>query len=175
VTLHSVPGQGARVEIRLPLTLAIIDGFLVAVGASKFILPLEAVVEVVENRPTATTLDAAGRSIVELRGQVLPVVSLRALYGLDSQDPERCSVVVIQAGARRYGVMVDALLGQHQTVIKPLGRMFRSLRGMAGSSILGNGDVALIFDVSSLCDLAEQPARMPDTRPLGAGHTVSHS
>jgi two-component system chemotaxis sensor kinase CheA len=164
VTLHSVPQRGARVEIRLPLTLAIIDGFLVAVGASKFILPLEAVVEVVENRPTATALDAAGRSIVELRGQVLPVVSLRALYALDSTAPERSSVVVIQAGSRRYGIMVDALLGQHQTVIKPLGRMFRSLRGMAGSSILGNGDVALIFDVSSLCDLAEQPVRTPEPR-----------
>jgi two-component system chemotaxis sensor kinase CheA len=174
VTLHSVPQRGACVEIRLPLTLAIIDGFLVAVGASKFILPLEAVVEVVENRPTATALDAAGRSIVELRGQVLPVVSLRSLYALDSDAPERSSVVVIQAGSRRYGVMVDALLGQHQTVIKPLGRMFRSLRGMAGSSILGNGDVALIFDVSSLCDLAEQPVRTPETRSPVAGNTVSH-
>jgi two-component system, chemotaxis family, sensor kinase CheA len=175
VTLHSVPRKGACVEIRLPLTLAIIDGFLVAVGGSKFILPLEAVVEVVENRPTATALDAAGRSIVELRGQVLPVVSLRSLYALDSVAPERSSVVVIQAGSRRYGIMVDALLGQHQTVIKPLGRMFRSLRGMAGSSILGNGDVALIFDVSSLCDLAEQPVRMPEPRSPAAGNTVSLS
>jgi two-component system chemotaxis sensor kinase CheA len=157
VNVYSDVGAGSRIEIRLPLTLAIIDGFLVGVGASRFIFPLDAVVEVIENRPTSTALDARGRSIVELRGQVLPVVSLRALYALDTPEPERSSVVVIQSGGRRYGVMVDGLLGQHQTVIKPLGRMFRSLRGMSGSSILGNGEVALIFDVHSLSLLAEQP------------------
>jgi len=157
VTISSEAGQGSHIALRLPLTLAIIDGFLIAVGPSKFIFPLDAVVEVIENRLTATALDANGRSVVELRGQVLPVVSLRSLYALDSPEPERSSVVVIQSGGRRYGVMVDQLLGQHQTVIKPLGRMFRSLRGMSGSSILGNGEVALIFDVGSLCQLAEQP------------------
>ena len=157
VTISSEAGQGSHIDLRLPLTLAIIDGFLIAVGPSKFIFPLDAVVEVIENRVTETALDTNGRSVVELRGQVLPVVSLRSLYALDSPEPERCSVVVIQSGGRRYGVMVDQLLGQHQTVIKPLGRMFRSLRGMSGSSILGNGEVALIFDVGSLCQLAEQP------------------
>jgi len=157
VTISSDAGQGSHIAIRLPLTLAIIDGFLVGVGPSKFIFPLDAVVEVIETRPTASAVDARGRSVVELRGQVLPVVSLRALYALDSAEPERSSVVVIRSGGARYGVMVDQLLGQHQTVIKPLGRMFRSLRGMSGSSILGNGEVALIFDVSSLGQLAAHP------------------
>jgi two-component system, chemotaxis family, sensor kinase CheA len=158
VTVMSEEGLGSTIEIRLPLTLAIIDGFLVAVGASKFIFPLEAVVEVIETRPTASAVDERGRSVVELRGQVLPVVNLRALYALDSAEPERASVVVMQAGGKRYGVVVDQLLGQHQTVIKPLGRMFRSLRGMSGSSILGNGEVALIFDVNSLSQLAAEQA-----------------
>jgi two-component system chemotaxis sensor kinase CheA len=157
VTISSQPGAGSSIEIRLPLTLAIIDGFLVGVGASNFIFPLDAVVEVIEDRPAAGEVDAAGRRLVELRGSVLPVVSLRALYGLESEQPERASVVVIQAGGRRFGVLVDQLLGQHQTVIKPLGRMFRSLRGMSGSSILGNGEVALIFDVHSLSQLAAEP------------------
>jgi PAS domain S-box-containing protein len=147
---------GLRIEIRLPLTLAIIDGFLVGVGSSKFIFPLDAVVEVIENRPTVTAR-RRGRSVVELRGQVLPVISLRQLYALDAEAPERSSVVVVQAGTQRYGVIVDQLLGQHQTVIKPLGRMFRSLRGMSGSSILGNGEVALIFDATSLSQLAADP------------------
>jgi len=169
VSIHSDPGTGSAIEVRLPLTLAIIDGFLIGVGASKFIFPLEAVVEVIENRPTATPLDAQGRSVVELRGHVLPVVSLRRLYGLDASDPERSSVVVIQSGAQRYGVLVDQLLGQHQTVIKPLGRMFRSLRGMSGSSILGTGEVALIFDVASLGQLAaRQPQSHLDTLPRHA-------
>ena len=170
VNIHSEPGEGSRIEIRLPLTLAIIDGFLIGVGASKFIFPLDAVVEVIENRPTSGELDAHGRSVVELRGQVLPVVSLRALYALESGEPERSSVVVIQSDGRRYGVMVDALLGQHQTVIKPLGRMFRSLRGMSGSSILGNGEVALIFDVHSLSQLAQQPPSLTHT-PRQPGKT----
>ena len=174
VSVFSEPDEGSRIEIRLPLTLAIIDGFLIGVGASKFIFPLDAVVEVIENRPTATALDARGRSMVELRGQVLPVVSLRALYALDCAEPDRSSVVVIQSGQRRYGVMVDQLLGQHQTVIKPLGRMFRSLRGMSGSSILGNGEVALIFDVGSLGELAAIPAapgspRAPSRLSAAAG------
>jgi two-component system chemotaxis sensor kinase CheA len=164
VTIASDEGRGSCIEIRLPLTLAIIDGFLVGVGPSRFIFPLDAVVEVIENRTREADLDRRGRGVVELRGQVLPVVSLRALYGLPPAAVERSSVVVLQAGNRRYGVLVDALLGQHQTVIKPLGRMFRSLRGMSGSSILGNGDVALIFDVMALSQLAAEPLEPPRDR-----------
>ncbi|MDE1928547.1 MAG: chemotaxis protein CheA, partial [Burkholderiales bacterium] len=159
VAIHSDPGAGSTIEIRLPLTLAIIDGFLVGVGHSRFILPLDAVVEVIENRPTANTVDARGRSLVELRGQVLPVASLRRLYMLDTPEPPRTSVVVVRARSGTFGILVDQLLGQHQTVIKPLGKMLRSLRGMAGSSILGNGEVALIFDVNSLADLANAQTR----------------
>jgi two-component system chemotaxis sensor kinase CheA len=162
VTVSSVFGAGTHIDIRLPLTLAIIDGFLVAVGQSKFIMPLESVVEVIENRPTATALDARGRSVVELRGEVLPVVSLRALYGLEAELPERVSIVVVGSASGKYGMLVDTLMGQHQTVIKPLGRMFRTLRGISGSSILGNGEVALIFDVSALSELAMlQPTTAP--------------
>ncbi len=164
VMLSSVEGQGSTIEIRLPLTLAIIDGFLIGVGNSKFIFPLDAVVEVIANRARPEQLDSRGRGVVELRGQVLPVVSLRALYALEGDEPARGSVVVLQAGNRRYGVLVDQLLGQHQTVIKPLGRMFRSLRGMSGSSILGNGEVALIFDVHSLCQMAAEPSGQPQDR-----------
>ena len=165
VAITSDEGQGSTIAIRLPLTLAIIEGFLVSVGPSKFILPLDAVVEVIANRGTATPLDAHGRSCVELRGQLLPVVNLRTLYALDSPQTTRGSVVVVRAGSSRFGVMVDALLGQHQTVIKPLGQMVRSLRGMSGSSILGTGEVALIFDVNSLAQLA--------ARPLASSHSSS--
>ena len=164
VTLTSDPGHGSRIEIRLPLTLAIIDGFLVGVGKSKFIFPLDAVVEVIENSGGGRDADARGRSLVELRDHVLPVVCLRSLYQLEAPPPERTSAVVIRANGRRFGVLVDQLLGQHQTVIKPLGRMFRSLRGMSGSSILGNGEVALIFDVNSLGDLAAADAANLATR-----------
>lgn len=172
VTISSDPGVGSCIEIRLPLTLAIIDGFLIGVGPSKFIFPLESVVEVIESGHIATAVDALGRSCVELRGQVLPVVNLRTLYALDSPQPERSSIVVVRSGTTRYGVMVDALLGQHQTVIKPLGRMLRSLRGMSGSSILGTGEVALIFDVTSLSQLAAQPLTPSSNAPRAAGRTA---
>jgi two-component system chemotaxis sensor kinase CheA len=175
VTLHSVEGQGSRIEIRLPLTLAIIDGFLIGVGNSRFIFPLDAVVEVIESRlePSAPSPDARGRSLVELRGQMLPVVNLRTLYALESIEPERHSVVVLQAGGSRFGVRVDQLLGQHQTVIKPLGHLFGSLRGMSGSSILGNGEVALIFDVNALGQLAADAPGKSAAHPKNQNPAVS--
>jgi len=165
VTITSEPGCGASVEIRLPLTLAIIEGFMVSVGPSKFIFPLDAVIEVIEGAQGAAACGGAERGCVDAHGHLLPVVDLRALYALDSARPERSSIVVIRAGGQRYGVVVDALLGQHQTVIKPLGRMFRSLRGMSGSAILGSGEVALIFDVNSLGVLAAGSAPERPSRP----------
>ncbi len=152
--LTSKPGFGLQVDIRLPLTLAIIDGFLVGVGQSKFVLPLESVVEVIESGASSVKADANGRHCLELRGAVLPVVRLRTLYAVESTYSERSSVVVVHSQRGQYGIEVETLLGQQQTVIKPLGRLFKTLRGISGSSILGNGEVALILDALSLGDLA---------------------
>jgi len=151
--LNSNPGRGLQVDIRLPLTLAIIDGFMVGVGKSKFVLPLESVVEVIEAADANTKVDASGRHCLELRGQVLPVVRLRSLYSVESSLPDRVSVVVVNSTRGKYGIEVEVLMGQQQTVIKPLGRLFKTLRGISGSSILGSGEVALILDVGSLGDL----------------------
>jgi two-component system chemotaxis sensor kinase CheA len=151
--LNSNPGKGLQVDIRLPLTLAIIDGFMVGVGPSKFVLPLEAVVEVIESGGDNVRVDERGRHCLELRGAVLPVVRLRTLYSVESDLPERVSVVVVHSPRGKYGIEVEVLLGQNQTVIKPLGRLFKTLRGISGSSILGNGEVALILDVVSLGEL----------------------
>jgi two-component system chemotaxis sensor kinase CheA len=153
IRLNSNPGKGLQVDIRLPLTLAIIDGFLVGVGKSKFVLPLESVVEVIESGGQHVKVDASGRHCMELRGAVLPVVRLRTLYSVESNLPSRVSVVVVNSVRGQYGIEVEVLLGQNQTVIKPLGRLFKTLRGISGSSILGNGEVALILDVGSLGDL----------------------
>lgn len=153
IRLNSMPGVGLQVDIRLPLTLAIIDGFMVGVGNSKFVLPLESVIEVIEAAPQNTRVDASGRHCLELRGSVLPVVRLRSLYSLESGLPDRVSVVVVHSTRGNYGIEVEMLLGQQQTVIKPLGRLFKTLRGISGSSILGSGEVALILDVASLGEL----------------------
>jgi two-component system chemotaxis sensor kinase CheA len=153
IHLNSNPGTGLQVDIRLPLTLAIIDGFLVGVGKSKFVLPLESVIEVIESGGQHVKVDSSGRHCIELRSTVLPVVRLRTLYAVESTLSSRVSVVVVNSVRGRYGIEVDVLLGQNQTVIKPLGRLFKALRGISGSSILGSGEVALILDVGSLVDL----------------------
>lgn len=158
VQITSAEGYGTQINIRLPLTLAIIDGFLVSVGDSKFILPLESVVEVIE---TGVPLLNSGRpsvSCVELRGRVLPVINLRQMYNINDPLPQRASTVVVQSGTQHYGIAVDHLMGQHQTVIKPMGRIFKSLQCISGSSILGNGEVALILDIFALGEMAAEHA-----------------
>ena len=151
IEIESEEGQGSTFRIRLPLTLAIIDGFLVRVGGSDFVLPLDMVVECVE----LGQVDAqSSRHYVNLRGEVLPFVRLRELFESEGEHPKRENVVVVQYGANRAGLVVDELLGEFQTVIKPLGSLFRNVKGIGGSTILGSGEVALILDVPELVGLA---------------------
>lgn len=147
--VRSEEGAGSRFVIRLPLTLAIIDGFLVGVEKSSYVIPLEMVVECMELQQA--TVD---RNYLNLRGEVLPFVRLRELFETSSDQPRRENVVVVKSGTQKAGIVVDVLHGEFQTVIKPLGALFRHLRGIAGSTILGSGDVALILDVQALAHLA---------------------
>jgi two-component system, chemotaxis family, sensor kinase CheA len=144
-------GAGSRVVIRLPLTLAIIDGFLTAVGEAAYVIPLDSVVECLELRDD----DTRGH-MLNLRGEVLPFIRLREFFGVEGDEPQRENVVVIAAGGHKAGIVVDQLLGEFQTVIKPLGSLFRHLHGIGGSTILGTGEVALILDVQALTRLAGQ-------------------
>ena len=147
IALESHPGAGTTVSIRLPLTLAIIDGFLIGVGAGAFVIPLDCVVECMRCDPEETQ----GQNYINLRGQVLPFLRLRDLFDLTDRPPRRQNIVVIQCAGQRLGLVVDQLLGECQTVIKPLGRLLSHLRGFfAGSSILGSGEVAMILDVQEL-------------------------
>ena len=149
VDLSSVEGLGTTVHIRLPLTLAIIDGFLIGVGQSVYVVPLDMVVECIELTPEQAAA-THGRNYLNLRGEVLPFVRLRKLFHTDAEPARRENVVVIQYGGRRAGLVVDQLMGEFQTVIKPLGKVFRHTRGLGGFTILGSGEVALILDVPSL-------------------------
>lgn len=149
VELDSQLGAGTTVRIRLPLTLAIIDGFLVGVGANSYVIPLDAVVECVE-LSSAEYETGAERGYVNLRGRVLPCLHLRQHFKLAGEMRRRENIVVVHHGGHQAGLVVDELLGEFQTVIKPLGRLFSGLRGISGSTILGTGDVALIVDVPAL-------------------------
>ncbi|MCO5977855.1 chemotaxis protein CheA [Ideonella oryzae] len=144
VHIDSRPGQGTTVSVRLPLTLAIINGFQVGVGGAVFVLPLEMVEECVAFSAEPD------RDYTNLRGQVLPFLRLRELFELPGQPGPRENIVVLRHGSQRMGLVVDRLLGEAQTVIKPLSKVFARVQGLAGSSIQGNGEVALILDVPSL-------------------------
>ncbi|KGR41866.1 chemotaxis protein CheA [Xanthomonas vasicola] len=144
VEIDSAAGLGTTISVRLPLTLAIINGFQVGVGKSVFVVPLDVVEECVEFTPDYAS------DYIDLRGSVLPYVRLRELFALGGKTPSRESIVVIRQGAQRFGLVVDTLLGEWQTVIKPLSKVFAQVKGISGSSILGSGDVALILDVPSL-------------------------
>ncbi|HEX8962226.1 MAG TPA: chemotaxis protein CheA, partial [Rhodocyclaceae bacterium] len=197
IEIDSTPGAGTTMRVRLPLTLAIIDGFLVGVGGSSFVVPLEMVVECVE-LSNEETRAAHGRDHLNLRGEVLPFIRLKELFDIpeppapvldpESEDafqgagplsggphtgvvltpegaaalaadpelafilhpPKRENVVVVQYAGHRAGLVVENLMGEFQTVIRPLGLVFNGLQGISGFTILGNGRVALILDVPGL-------------------------
>jgi two-component system chemotaxis sensor kinase CheA len=144
VELDSVEGQGTTARIRLPLTLAIIDGFIVGVGNASYVIPQDMVVECIE-LPAIDGLD-----YLNLRGEVLPFIRLRELFNYVGTAPRRENVVVVQFAGQRAGLVVDRLVGEFQTVIKPLGKVFGQIGGVGGFTILGSGEVALILDVSGL-------------------------
>jgi two-component system chemotaxis sensor kinase CheA len=155
VDINSEPGSGTRFHLRLPLTLAIIDGFMVRIAGSKFVIPLDMVNECIE-LPTGQEQATAGAGYLNLRGEVLPFIHLDQLFGLGSTSSERRSIVVVRYGKQSAGLVVDQLLGEFQTVIKPLGKLFQFLQGISGSSILGSGDIALILDIPRLVQIHMQ-------------------
>jgi two-component system chemotaxis sensor kinase CheA len=150
VEIASQAGRGSTFRIRLPLTLAIIDGFLMGVGDGHYVVPLDMVQECVE-------LDAdrsERRDYLNLRGEVLPLLRVKEHFGLGGRTARRQNVVVVNAAGRKAGLVVDALKGEFQAVIKPLGQLFAKVRGITGSTILGSGEVALVLEVPMLLDEA---------------------
>jgi two-component system chemotaxis sensor kinase CheA len=166
VAISSEPGHGTTVTVRLPLTLAIINGFQVGVGKSVFVVPMDMVDECVEFSAEP------GHDYTDLRGQVLPFVRLRELFEVAGEPSARQNIVVVRHAGQKFGLVVDGLMGEAQTVIKPLSKMFAQVRGISGSSILGSGDVALILDVPVLMQEAEISRSQPP-HPHGTAHRSS--
>lgn len=156
IRVASRPGMGATIQIRLPLTLAIIDGFLTSVGGVSYVMPLELVAECLEVPPECHADPQRIAGHFDLRGEVLPYLDIGRFYRHESVASGRRSLVLVRDGSTRVGLVVDRLLGEHQTVIKPLGQVFQDIRGLAGSTILGSGEVALILDVPALLNLATE-------------------
>jgi len=153
VTAHSVPGEGARFVLSLPLTLAVMDGMIVRVGREKYILPLASIIESL--RPTADELQSVmdQAEFLEHRGQYVPLVALASLFGVTEGviDPSKGLVVFVETGTGLVlGLIVDELVGQRQVVIKSLEENFLRIEGVSAATILGDGRVALILDVDGL-------------------------
>jgi len=153
IEVETEEGLGTTLRMRLPLTLAIIDGFRVEVAGASYVVPLDVVIECLDLGPF---LESEQNHLINLRGEVLPFLRLREVFQIPGELPSRERVLVIQHGDLRAGIVVDKLMGEFQTVIKPLGKLFRGARGIGGSTILGTGEVALILDVAQMVQLATE-------------------
>ena len=153
--ITSNPGEGSVVSLRIPLTLAIIDGLLVRVGGSRFVIPLANVEECVELSP-AQDLRSTGRSLITLRDELVPFIRLREQFKTGSAPDPHQKIVVVSTGQDRVGLVVDQILGDHQTVIKPLSSFHADIGAFSGATILGDGGVALILDIPVLVHLGQR-------------------
>ena len=149
IDIDSEPGQGTEVTLCLPLTLAIIDGLLVRVGEGRYVIPLTAVEECVELDADAET-GGTRRNFLNLRGSLIPFLRLSGMFGI-CPDPEPLKkAVIVSAGDQRVGLVVDQVIGDHQTVIKSLSKLHADVEMFSGATILGDGSVALILDIAHL-------------------------
>jgi two-component system chemotaxis sensor kinase CheA len=180
VDVASLSGAGTTITLRLPLTMAIIDGLLVAVGGTCFVLPLATTLECVEL--TRDDVErAAGKHVAYVRGQIVPYIRLREHFHLSGRPPAIEQIMLVETCEGRFGFVVDRVLGDCQTVIKNLGRLFRHVQAISGATILGNGSVALILDPDRLvqdalrANLRGARARSPANQRAAPAHEKPHA
>jgi two-component system chemotaxis sensor kinase CheA len=155
IDIESKPGEGSDVSLRIPLTLAIIDGLLVRVGSGRYVIPLSAVEECLE-LSLEEDLRSRGRSFISLRDSLVPFLRLRDLFRTGTKPDVHQKVVVISTGTERVGLVVDQIIGDHQTVIKSMSKLHDDVATFSGATILGDGSVALILDVGHLVAAGQQ-------------------
>jgi two-component system chemotaxis sensor kinase CheA len=172
IDVASKPGLGTSVTLRLPLTLAIIDGLLVAVDDACFVLPLACTLECIE-LSSADIERANGKHVADVRGEIVPYIRLREHFHIPAQRPELEQIMVVETGEGRFGFVVDKVLGNCQTVIKTLGRAYRHVQAVSGATILGDGRVALILDPDRLVqDAIKASKHAPRGHPAGAPGSI---
>ena len=152
IEANSQPGEGVTFNIKLPLTLAIIDGLLVDIAGESYIFPLSSVEECVELKQSESQSNE--RNLANVRGEIVPYVHLRDYFSMSGAEKEIEQIVIINHEGKRVGFVVDHVIGEHQTVIKSLGRMYQGISGLSGATILGDGKVALILDLPQIVEAA---------------------
>lgn len=170
VSVESTRGKGTSVTLKIPLTLAIIEGLLVRVETENFVVPLSAVDGCIELSREERRQSGAGRDILTYRNEILPFVGVRDLFEVPGEPPAIEQIVVVNAHDSRIGFVVDQVVGDYQTVIKPLGRMFKNSEGISGATILGDGTVALIVDVNRLALAAQRDEAQRSKREAIEAH-----
>jgi two-component system chemotaxis sensor kinase CheA len=153
IDIESTPGKGATFYLRLPLTLAIIEGLVVAAGEQRFIIPVFAIREMVRVTPEMISTFRGQNEMALIRGQLLPIVRLYRRLGISSRSENLCDgmLVIAECEGKAFGIWIDDLLGRQELVIKSLGESLKDTPGVAGCAILGDGRVGLILDVASIC------------------------
>ena len=155
IDISSTRGVGSTITLRIPLTLAIIESLLVRIDTNYFVLPLSHVEECVE-LTREDVKNAHGRNLANVRGNIIPYIPLRRQFGITGNQPDIEQIVITGINGSKVGFVVDSVIGEHQTVIKTLGRMYRDVKGVSGATILGDGTVALILDMGVLYRAAEE-------------------
>ncbi|MGU3560749.1 chemotaxis protein CheA, partial [Methylobacterium radiotolerans] len=163
IDITTEPGGGTCVALRLPLTLAIIEGLLIRVGAGRYVIPLAAVEECVAL--PAGERGGRGRDFLNIRGALVPFLRLRELFGAPGEPEEHQKVIVVSAGEARVGLVADQIIGNHQTVIKSLSKLHADVATFSGATILGDGTAALIVDVGRLVGGGERAHESPHESP----------
>jgi len=158
INISSRPHAGTQITLKLPLTLAIIDGLLVRIASSFFIIPLSSIEECVE-LTDADISRANGKSMVHIRGEMVPYIPLRERFGIDGKRQPIEQVIINRVFDDRIGLVVDQVIGEHQTVIKSLGKFYKQTKELSGATILGDGTVALIIDIPQLIQRAVAEAQ----------------
>ncbi|MEZ4527251.1 MAG: chemotaxis protein CheA [Desulfobacterales bacterium] len=154
VEISSKKGEGTAITMKLPLTLAIIEGLLVEVGPTAYVLPLSVVEECME-LAQSTVRNARGRNLANVRGEIVPYIHLREFFRIQGDWKGVKQIVIVRLNNFRLGLVVDNIIGEHQTVIKSLGKLYRDTKVFSGSTILADGNVALILDAYKLAEMAE--------------------
>ncbi|MGL1862600.1 MAG: chemotaxis protein CheA [Pseudodesulfovibrio sp.] len=150
IDIDSKLGKGTTITIRLPLTLAIIDGLQVQVEDEFYVIPLSLVEECVELTNTEVDEDDSGQRILHLRGEIVPYIHIRDWFDIEGESPPIEQIVITGVEGSRVGIVVDTVIGEHQTVIKSLSRVYKDVEGISGATIKGDGSIALILDIPSL-------------------------
>lgn len=156
VEIHSTPGQGSTTRIRLPLTLAILDGQLIRLNQEIYICPLVSIIESLQMDPKRVNQVAGGTNLYRLREEYIPIISMHQVFDMvaDEANTEEQLLVVVEADGEKVGVLVDELLAQQQVVIKSLEQNYERVEGVSGATILGDGKVALILDIPGIVQIA---------------------